>query len=221
MGQFAFSNSCGAALVNGFAHGGDVGFKDTIRPKSYWAIAGFVLSLNLFFAYEILGAESILRSDLSLATASRASWPILIVLLGAVFPRRIQDMLAHFRFENVLPACRALELAKADPRINEAKFKTLGKIPPKGERQNTWWYQEIYKAVKQLPEVVMTQKRYILMRDLAFMQAIATLFLASLSLIYGSSYLFLVLALAMYAVFVSGTRNRGNRFVQTAMAAWN
>lgn len=203
-------------------HGGDIViFTDEIRPAFYWATIGIVLIINLVFALLLLGAETTSIASLDYkAMASSSSTSIVGLLLLGIFSRKFQDNIVHFRLRNVLPACSALDLAKADPRVNEAKFKVLGRVPPKGIGQNTWWYDNIYQAVKHTSEVKAVQKRYLLVRDAAFIQFIATLILVGLTIATQGPTNYIILGFGIYGMFALATRNIGDRFVQTAMAVW-
>lgn len=203
-------------------HGGDIViFTDEIRPAFYWVTLGSVLIINLFFALLMFGAEptTIASYDFT-ALASHSGVSIVGFVMLCAFSRKFQDNIVHFRIRNVLPACSAMALAKSDPRVSTEKFKSLGRVPPKGDAQNTWWYDNIYQKVKNTPEVKAVQKKYLLVRDLAFLQFLALIVLITFAILTRGSINYVILAGAMYGTFVLATQNIGERFVQTAMAVW-
>lgn len=190
-----------------------------IRPASYWGTLSAIAAFNVFLLILSLNLDFKFDESTNVVAASRPFAFLILPVLASMFSRTAQDAIAHFRIKNILPGCRAVALASLDPRINLKKIKAGGRVPPQGIKQNAWWYTEFYQKVKILPEVVVAQRRYILFRDLAFFQGIALSIFALVSASQGgTAWWSLLVATILYGAFVLSTRNRGEQFVQIAMA---
>lgn len=190
-----------------------------IRPTAYWGALSSSLCINAAVFLSALNIQHLSSTPEGIYKASQPFALAILPVLAAVVSRRVQDVIAHFKLKHVLPGCRALQLAGLDPRINLKNLKKNGKVPPFGSKQNAWWYSEFYQKVKFTPEVVTAQRRYLLFRDLAFIQGVSTLAFVSASMLYGGpAWWGFLISLTTYILFVLSTRNRGKQFVQTAMA---
>lgn len=190
-----------------------------VRPISYWTFLLTFLGIDLVLLFWTVGINLSMDTDLKAIASTKPAGLLFIPILISIFSRPLQDKVAHFKVRCVLPGCRAIELAERDHRIDVKKLKNGERVPPRGPKQNAWWYDR-YKTVKHLPETLVAQQRYILFRDLAFMQAVSAGIIATACAVVGGTAEGSLIAFGLYAMFVVATRNRGEQFVQTAMAVW-
>lgn len=195
-------------------------FKDDIRPASYWTICSALILVHLAFFLKKNGIW-FTSSDKVFNFGYQVVIPFGVLLMLCAVPKGIRDSIAHFKIRNPLPGSEAFSRwSKEDERISldglKAKF---GKLPTKkSKQQNAKWYA-IYQSVKRQPEIIAAQRKYILFRDLALIQACAATSWVFLASIFHPLFEYeWIILIATYGLFVMTVKNTSIRFVQTVMA---
>ena len=109
-----------------------------------------------------------------------------ITSFGGVFshflPNSVKHPLIYMRLHNVLSGHRCRRICTRDPRFRSAdlerRWPNLFLREMAESEQNSYWYNEIYRPVRNKPEVVQAHRSFLLFRD-----ASAGLFLLLLGLI--------------------------------------
>ena len=107
--------------------------------------------------------------------AKQAGVMAIITAFGAVLSNSLSNSAKHilvfFRFRNALPGHRCKALCKKDPRLSmkrlENRWPKLFAQDMEECVQNAYWYDEIYKPVKNAPEVLQAHRSFLLYRDAA------------------------------------------------------
>jgi len=188
----------------------------TIVVFLMWNVALFIVAINgisTFWAsikdhIAELGARNSLFSFLT---------PIVLAIACGVLPASFKSVLVFWRFKNVLPGCRFMELANNDPRI-DASFITeqFDTKPNSPHEQNAVWYKW-YKAVQNQITVQEAHKQFLLNRDMTgiaflfFIFGSPAIFFAGSSVLNSSFYL--AITMLQFVIFSVVARNHGNRFV--------
>lgn len=91
---------------------------------------------------------------------------ISLVLVNLV-PASIAERLIFLRIRNFLPGNRAMDIVKSDDRLDfgavAQKWPELSEI--KQGQSNAWWYQNVYRPVKDDPGVASSHFAYLFFRD--------------------------------------------------------
>ncbi|MGF1711484.1 hypothetical protein L4C37_13040 [Vibrio kagoshimensis] len=147
--------------------------------------------------------------------------------LSHLIPAEVKSVLVFWRWSNVLPGHRFIQLSEKDRRIDTVLLKACVSeydlLKQNNSEQNSHWYKEFYRPSNKQDEVASTHRAYLLYRDAAavsFVSAFALLvakqFLGEylLEVSYQSLWVFVV-AIAGFSI---AARNAGNRLVTTAVA---
>lgn len=147
--------------------------------------------------------------------------------LSHLMPAEVKSVLVFWRWSNVLPGHRFIQLSEKDRRIDtvllKARVSEYDLLKQNNSEQNSHWYKEFYRPSNKQDEVASTHRAYLLYRDAAavsFVSAFALLvakqFLGEylLEVSYQSLWVFVV-AIAGFSI---AARNAGNRLVTTAVA---
>ncbi len=147
--------------------------------------------------------------------------------LSHLMPAEVKSVLVFWRWSNVLPGHRFIQLSEKDRRIDtvllKARVSEYDLLKQNNSEQNSHWYKEFYRPSNKQDEVASTHRAYLLYRDAAavsFVSAFALLvakqFLGEylLEVSYQSLWVFVV-AIAGFSI---AARNAGNRLVTTAIA---
>ena len=149
-------------------------------------------------------------------------------VLSNFLPNSLKHILIFFRFRNVLPGHRCKMICEKDPRLSiehlENRWPELFAQDMEENKQNSYWYREIYSLVRNAPEVLQAHRSFLLYRDAAsglFVIMIGLLvwrFIAvcvSLPSLGGWSLLSL---LGVILLLGQAGRQSGNRMVVNAVA---
>ncbi|MGY3909780.1 hypothetical protein ACW5XW_24465 [Aeromonas piscicola] len=154
-----------------------------IKQKNKKYVAA-VISLPLFigaltqFGFDQTKGIMVLASDLGLAFVVMCA----LVMISSILPQDIKHKLVFLRFKNELPACRCHKFIHHDMRIDIDDIK---RIWPKlldnnldGKIRNSIWYKEIYREVRDSPQVESAHENFLLYRD-----STAGIFIATIAVI--------------------------------------
>lgn len=152
-----------------------------------------------------------------------------LVMFCNLLSHDIKHKLIFTRVVNEMPASRIHRLSQKDPRIDTEQAKTRwpevfdDNISP--DLRNSRWYQQIYKSVKDNPEVRQAHRNFLLYRDV-FSGMVVLLVLATAWHWLGDPGLVGPLVPAVFytlsgftLIALFAARFAGNRFVINAVAA--
>lgn len=92
-------------------------------------------------------------------------------VLSNFLPNYLKHPLVYCRFRNVLSGHRCRRICTKDPRLLlrdlERKWPMLFLRDMEANDQNAYWYKEIYRPVRNDPEVVQAHRSFLLFRDAA------------------------------------------------------
>lgn len=154
-----------------------------IKQKNKKYVAA-VISLPLFigaltqFGFDQTKGIMVLASDLGLTFVVMCA----LVMISSILPQDIKHKLVFLRFKNELPACRCHKLIRHDIRID---IDDINRLWPKlldndldGKVRNSIWYKEVYRDVRDLPQVESAHENFLLYRD-----STAGIFIATIAVI--------------------------------------
>lgn len=147
--------------------------------------------------------------------------------LSHLIPAELKSVLVFWRWRNVLPGHRFIQLSEKDRRIDnvilKARVPEYEALKLNNSEQNSYWYKEFYRPSNKQEEVASTHRSYLLYRD-----AVAVSFVSMFSLLVAKQVLSEQLlevsyqALWVFVVAIAGfsiaARNAGQRLVTTAIA---
>ncbi|MBY8100753.1 hypothetical protein KW475_20260 [Vibrio fluvialis] len=147
--------------------------------------------------------------------------------LSHLIPAELKSVLVFWRWRNVLPGHRFIQLSEKDRRIDnvilKARVPEYEALKLNNSKQNSYWYKEFYRPSNKQEEVSSTHRSYLLYRD-----AVAVSFVSMFSLLVAKQVLSEQLlevsyqALWVFVVAIAGfsiaARNAGQRLVTTAIA---
>ena len=155
--------------------------------------------------------------------AGAAIVPLIAMLLSALVPTKVKEVLVFWRVRDVLPGHRAFsKYAPGDSRIDLDRLRAkVGEIPTVPREQNTRWYQ-LYLEVQYAPQVQHAQGQFLLFRELAPLSLILA-FAAPLALVLigagpEAALAGLGLGVVQYLATAIASRIEGERFVCNVLA---
>lgn len=196
--------------------------------KNIFFIMAASLVASLFFQFGYKAVSSF--SDAFMAGGMSLMLSAVLVMLANIIPHGIKHKIVFTRLKNELPACRIDQLCKSDPRVEYEAIKNkwpdvFSEDQIDGSVRNSRWYQQVYKTVKDTPEVLQAHRSFLLYRD-AF-SGLLMIFIATLAwsafgnaeltgkinnMVYLAQGALLTISLITARVF-------GNRFVVNAVVA--
>ena len=149
-------------------------------------------------------------------------------VLSNFLPNFLKHILVFFRFRNVLPGHRCKMICEKDPRLSiehlENRWPELFAQDMEENKQNSYWYREIYSLVRNAPEVMQAHRSFLLYRD-----ATSGLFVIMIGLLvwrFITAYVplpslgvwSLLFLLGVILLLGQAGRQSGNRMVANAVA---
>lgn len=168
-------------------------------------------------------------SEVILAGAASSVFSTVLVMLTNLLPHDLKHKLIFTRLFNEMPACRIHKLILKDPRIdyelaNEQWPDVFSNKADPGQR-NSLWYQQIYKTVKDKPEVIQAHRNFLLYRDICSGMFMLLLIAAVWQYIGDPTLTGLLVPAVFYTLggftllSLIAARFAGNRFVVNTVAA--
>ena len=201
-----------------------------LKAQNAWPLTAIYVGALFLVALAHWGMQEIFTFSLQLGEQ------VLVVagitafggVLSNFLPNHLKHPLVYWRFRNVLSGHRCRRICRRDPRLSsselERKWPTLFLGDMKESDQNDYWYGEIYRPVRNEPEVLQAHRSFLLFRDAA--TGLFVLFLGLLlwkvagqviSTPSLSSWT-LVILLAVVVVLCQAARQSGDRMVANAVA---
>ena len=92
-------------------------------------------------------------------------------VLSHILPNKWKHPLVYWRLRNVLSGHRSRTICEKDPRLSfedlQRKWPALFLDEMSENEQNAYWYNEIYRPVRNEPEVLQAHRSFLLFRDAA------------------------------------------------------
>ena len=149
-------------------------------------------------------------------------------VLSNFLPNTMKHPLVYMRFHNVLSGHRCRRICTRDTRLRledlERKWPELFKRGMKEVDQNAYWYREIYRPVRNDPEVLQAHRSFLLYRDAAAGLSVLVLGLTLWSAASEAVPLPSVSIWSLFGVFglvlllCQAARQSGDRMVANAVA---
>ena len=201
-----------------------------LKAQNAWPLAAMYVGTLLLVAVVHWGVEEVFKFSIKLGEQVLVVATITAFggVLSNFLPNHLKHPLVYWRFRNVLSGHRCRSICEKDSRLLigdlERKWPKLFLNEMKEDEQNAYWYKEIYRPVRNAPEVLQAHRSFLLFRD-----AGAGLFLLLLGLLLWKAVgeavpvqsisLWSAAILAGAFVFVSqAARESGNRMVANAVA---
>ncbi len=131
-----------------------------------------VISIVLLDVLILLLVESVgdLRQLTEFAWSEAAALTVfsaISLVLVNLLPASIAERIIFLRIKNFLPGNRALSIVKRDDRLDfgiiSHRWPELSKI--QHGQSNAWWYQNVYRPVRDEPGVASSHFAYLFFRD--------------------------------------------------------
>ena len=201
-----------------------------LKAQNARPLTAMYVSTLLLVALVHWGVEEVFA--LSLQLGKQALVVAALTAFGGVLsnylPNHLKHPLVYWRIRNVLSGHRCRRICKKDPRLNfrdlERRWPKLFLHPMTENEQNAYWYQEIYRGVRNESEVVQAHRSFLLYRDAAaglilLVVGLLVWILVGEAVPVPSVSFWSVLILAGIFVLVSlAARQSGDRMVANAVA---
>ena len=201
-----------------------------LKAQNAWPLTALYVGAMVLVAFVQWGVQEVFAVSLQLGEQVLLSAAITAFggVLSNFLPNHLKHSLVYWRFRNVLSGHRCRQICMKDPRLVstdlERKWPTLFLEDMKESDQNAYWYQEIYRPVRNDPEVMQAHRSFLLFRD-----AGTGLFVLLLGLLLwkaaGSAIAIpslnswtLAVLLGVVAVLCLAARQSGDRMVANAVA---
>ena len=191
----------------------------------------FIMAASLVLSALIQFESSSLSSLIELAVVGSGSlmFSAVLVMLANILPQSVKHKFVFTRLKNELPACRIDRLCKKDSRVNydsvKKKWPEVFSEDIEGFTRNSLWYQQIYKPVKDVREVIQAHRSFLLYRDtfsgltLIFLATIAWSLMGNSEIIGEINPMVFCIQGTLMILSLIAARISGNRFVVNAVAA--
>lgn len=151
------------------------------------------------------------------------------ILLSHLIPAEWKHMLIFFRLQDVLPGHRFIQLSEKDPRIDSEALTVSLELNcidiHDSVKQNSLWYQRVYRPYRDKAEIASAHKNFLLYRDAAtvclfllVIVSVAGSVLGDFPSVIGVKGIIAVAILS--GAFILAAQNAGKRFVTTAVAVF-
>lgn len=144
-----------------------------LKAQNAWPLAAMYVCTLLLVAVVHWGVDEVF--EFSLKLGEQVLVVAAITAFGGVLsnflPNHLKHPLVYWRFRNVLSGHRCRRICEKDPRLLsgdlERKWPKLFLNEMKEYEQNAYWYKEIYRPMRNAPEVLQAHRSFLLFRDAA------------------------------------------------------
>ena len=203
--------------------------RDLKTQNIYWLAAIYATTLGLVslvhWTVEEVFTISVRLGQQALVVAAITGFA---GMLSNFLPNSVKHGLVYFRVTRVLPGHRCKRLCTRDPRLTVTVLERmwpdlfLGHVDE--SNQNAYWYKEIYRPVRNSPEVLQAHRSFLMFRDAAsglFVLLIGLLLwraLAQIAPLAPVSLWSSVIVGLVVLLFCQAAQQSGNRMVTNAVA---
>ena len=201
-----------------------------LKAQNAWPLTAMYVGTLLLVAVVHWGVEEVFKFSLQLGEQVLVVAAITAFggVLSNFLPNDLKHTLVYWRFRNVLSGHRCRSICERDPRLISGdlrrRWPRLFLDEMQEDEQNAYWYNEIYRPVRNAPEVLQAHRSFLLFRDAA-----AGLFLLLVGIVLWkvvgeaapvqsvSVWSALILA-GMFVLLSQAARQSGDRMVANAVA---
>ena len=137
-----------------------------IPPLTALYVGTFLLLSFVHWSVEEVFAVSLQLGQQVLMVGAIATFG---AALSHFLPNNVKHPLVYFRVRNALSGHRCTHICKRDPRLRsddlERKWPALFSCDMNEREQNAYWYNEIYRPVRDSHEVMQAHRNFLLFRD--------------------------------------------------------
>ena len=143
----------------------------TLRAENALPLTSLYLATVLLVAAIHWGVHDVFELTEELGTQVLVVTAITTIggLISNFLPNQLKHPLVYWRIRNVLSGHRCRRICERDPRLLaddlERKWPELFLHEMSEDKQNAYWYQKIYRTVRNEPEVKQAHKNFLLFRD--------------------------------------------------------
>ncbi|MEZ8195976.1 hypothetical protein [Vibrio cortegadensis] len=152
------------------------------------------LSVLMVLQFTLISLVNQSAFDISYADILKDTGGAMLVIgaisgwLSHLMPAELKSILVFWRWNNVLPGHRFIQLSEKDRRIDtvilKARVSEFDLLKQNNSEQNSYWYKEFYRPSNKQDEVASTHRAYLLYRDAA-----AVSFVSALALLVAKQFL--------------------------------
>ena len=201
-----------------------------LKAQNAWPLTAMYAAALVVVATVHWGVEGVF--EFSLQLGEQVLVVAAITAFGGVvsnlLPNKVKHPLVYWRIRNVLSGHRCRSICEKDPRLSvddlKRRWPRLFLDDMGADDQNAYWYNDIYRPVRNAPEVLQAHRSFLLFRDAA-----AGLFLLFLGIVLWkvggeavpvrsvSTWAAFILA-GMFVLLCQAARQSGDRMVANAVA---
>lgn len=197
--------------------------------------ANNIVPLSVLMVLQLTAVSVVNKNEFELSfldIIKETGGPMLVIgviagWLSHLLPAELKSVLVFWRWRNVLPGHRFIQLSEKDRRIDNVTLKA--RVPKydalklNKSQQNSYWYKEFYRPSNKQDEVASTHRSYLLYRDAAAVSFVSVFALLVAKQLFSEhllevSYQSLWVFVVAIAGFSIAARNAGQRLVTTAIA---
>ena len=149
--------------------------KKDLKVQNALPLAAIYVGIFLVLAVVHWGVEDVFAFFLQLGVGKQVLVLAIMTsfsgVLSNVLSNDLKNVLVYWRFRNVLPGHRCKSICEKDPRLLSDNLKhrwpKLFLHEMKEDEQNAYWCSEIYRPVRNAPEVLQAHRSFLLFRDAA------------------------------------------------------
>ena len=196
-----------------------------VRPLTVMYVGTLLLVAAVHWGVEEVFKFSVKLGEQALIVAAITAFG---GMLSNFLPNHVKHPLVYWRFRNVLSGHRCRSICQKDPRLLprdlERKWPKLFLDDMKEKEQNAYWYKEIYRPVRNAPEVLQAHRSFLLFRDAGaglFLLLIGLLLWKAIGMAVQVQSISIWSATILAGIFVlvsQAARQSGNRMVVNAVA---
>ncbi|MCZ0941186.1 MAG: hypothetical protein OXJ55_21285 [Caldilineaceae bacterium] len=144
-----------------------------LKAQNAWPLTAMYVCTLLLVAVVHWGVDEVFEFSLKLGEQVLVVAAITAFggVLSNLLPNRLKHPLVYWRVRNVMSGHRCRRICGKDPRLLsddlERKWPKLFLDEMKEYEQNAYWYKEIYRPVRNAPEVLQAHRSFLLFRDAA------------------------------------------------------
>ena len=144
-----------------------------LKAQNAWPLTAMYVGTLLLVAIVHWGVEEVFTFSLQLGEQVLVVAAITAFggVLSNFLPNHLKHPLVYWRIRNVLSGHRCRSICEKDPRLLSSdlqrKWPLLFLHEMKEDEQNAYWYNEIYRSVRNEPEVLQAHRSFLLFRDAA------------------------------------------------------
>ena len=201
-----------------------------LKAQNGWTLTAMYVGTLLLVAIVHWGLGEVFKFSLQLGEQVLVVAAITAFggVLSNFLPNGIKHSLVYWRFKNVLSGHRCRSICEKDPRLLSGHLKrrwpSLFLHEMKENEQNAYWYNEIYRPVRNAPEVLQAHRSFLLFRDataglfLLFVGIVLWKVVGEAAPVQSVSIWSALVLVAMFVLVSQAARQSGDRMVANAVA---